>query len=147
VGDFSCDLSPLERETSVTPDPEATPDPESELPPGVPVYTLSSNCDGVAPRLRMVLEGTLWLGVSAPSERDWLPTEQVGTIFAGDVDPYPPQLDRRGRWFGCVGYELGDYTWRVLVGLDDAWHLIAVPVTVLEPGYPPAPTVPPTSRS
>ena len=70
------------------------------------VITGASSGIGKALALRLADEGA------------WL------TLFPVEDDQFPPHLDRRGRYFGCVIPDEGEQTCRVLVDLNDTMLLV-----------------------
>lgn len=147
VSGESCALAPFETETEATPKttPEATaevgetpPKRSGGLPPDwlpdLPTYTLSGECTEVEPLLTVASNGRLWLALLTADADDWL---QLDTI---EDDPYPPQLDGRGRYFGCAIPDEGEQVCYVLVTLDDMEYLVEVPIWVGDAYYAPAPT-------
>ncbi len=84
---------------------------------------LGNDCDDVEARLRVPNSGTIWLSLTISDQPDlWLPLEAV----AGD--PAPPQLDQRGRFFGCT--QEGDEVCQVKVEINSAAYQVVVPLVV-----------------
>jgi hypothetical protein len=138
-----CALERVEGEPEATPEataaatPEATPDPEANTPdwlPDLPTYTVGEDCDDLEPLLTVASNGTLWLALLTEDSDEWLPLDTL------EDDPYPPQLDGRGRYFGCAIPDEGEQTCYVRVTLDDEDYLVAVPLWVGDAYYAPVPT-------
>lgn len=86
-----------------------------------PALTLGDGCEDVAARLRVPASGTIWLSLTLSDQPDlWLPLDAV----AGD--PAPPQLDQRGRYFGCT--QGGDQVCQVTVEINAADYQVAIPL-------------------
>ncbi len=139
VGNVACELAlgdvDLDAEPEATPEPESTPEPDGNL---MPVYTLSEDCENVLRRLHVPSNETLWLALSWPDEEDWLQLDIL------EDDEHPPQLDRRGRFFGCANQEQGEFVCRVLVDWNGETVLVELPITVNPPYFAPTPTASPT---
>ncbi len=138
VGNVSCELAPrdvdLDAEPEVTPEPESTPEPD-EI--SLPTYTLGEDCENVLCRLHMPSNETLWLALSWTDEEAWLKLDIL------EDDEHPPQLDRRGRFFGCANPEQGEFVCRVLVDWNGETVLVELPITVNPPYFAPTPTASP----
>ena len=86
-------------ETTPESTPETTPEPNANTPdwlPDLPTYTLSDDCEDVERLLVVARNGTLWLALLSEDSDTWLSLDTV------EGDPYPPQLDGRGRYIGCA---------------------------------------------
>lgn len=137
VSDASCVLELVAIEAEAT--PEATPDQDMDILetepdwlPDLPIYTIGEDCEDIVPLLTVPSNGTLWLGLLYGDE--WLPLDTL------DDDPYPPQLDGRGRYFGCVIPDEGEQVCYVLVTLNDLDYLVEVPIWIGDAYYAPQPT-------
>jgi hypothetical protein len=61
-----------------------------------PTYTIGEGCDAVAERLSIPTNDIRWLSISVDGDDiTFLPLQAV------PGDPFPPQLDVRGRYFAC----------------------------------------------
>jgi hypothetical protein len=109
------------------PTPVPTVHPIDPITADYPVMTLGDDCNIVIPYLDMLTTETRWMAVSSPDETAWL------TLRSLNDDPYPPHLDGRGRYFGCVIPVEGEQTCRVLVEWNDAMVLVEIPVVVEPP--------------
>ena len=107
-----------------TPQNSASTPPPRTFSTDFPVMVLGDDCEEVIPRLRMLDHETLWLSVSTADEVGWL------TLLPVEDDPFPPHLDERGRYFGCILPEAGEQTCYVLVEWHENTVLLAIPVRV-----------------
>ena len=89
------------------------------------VYTLGDECDNVISQLEVPENGTLWLSISLQDD----PNTSLPLSILVD-DEFPPQLDRRGRFFGCEIQAQGEQICRVVVTVGDILYQIDVPVVV-----------------
>lgn len=129
-------------EATPEPEPEYTPEPGSHGSviaadsrhwlPRLPHYLLSDDCDDLEPLLTVPSNGTLWLALLYGDQ--WLELDTV------EDDPNPPQLDGRGRYFGCVIPDEGAQVCYVVVTLDEADYLVAVPLWVGDAYFASVPT-------
>jgi len=88
-----------------------------------PSLTLGDGCDDVEERLRLPNSGTIWLSLTISDQPDlWLPLDIITD------DPTPPQLDQRGRYFGCT--QDGEQVCQVKVEIDTGAYQIAIPLTL-----------------
>ncbi|MFN8452859.1 MAG: hypothetical protein U0521_30665 [Anaerolineae bacterium] len=84
---------------------------------------LGDGCADVEQRLRVPNSGTIWLSLTISGQPDvWLPLD----VIAGD--PAPPQLDQRGRFFGCT--QASEEVCQVMVEIDQKAYRIDVPLAV-----------------
>jgi len=84
---------------------------------------LGPDCEEVAARLSLPESGTIWLSLTLSDQPDlWLPLNLV----AGD--PAPPQLDQRGRYFGCT--QASEQVCQVKVEIDAATYQVAIPLAL-----------------
>jgi hypothetical protein len=135
------ELVEIDPETAPEATPEATPD-VGETPrglppdwlPDLPTYTLGDDCEDVERLLTVASNGTLWLALLSDDDYGWLPLENV------EDDPYPPQLDGRGRYFGCANPEEGEQVCYVLVEWNEETVLVAIPIFVGDAYFAPEPT-------
>jgi hypothetical protein len=134
-------VRPGETTPEATEEPEATPEatvePDAETPdwlPDLPTYTLGEDCADLESLLTVAANGRLWLALLTENDDEWLPLDTL------EDDPYPPQLDGRGRYFGCAIPDEGEQACYVRVTLDEAEYLVAVPLWVGDAYYAPAPT-------
>lgn len=109
------------------PTPLPTVHPIDPITDAYPVFTLGDDCENVIPYLEMLTTETRWMAVSSSEEEAWL------TLTPVDDDQFPPHLDRRGRYFGCIIPEEGEQACRVLVDLNDTMLLVEIPVVVEPP--------------
>jgi hypothetical protein len=139
VAGEECHLQLIEIDPEST--PEATPEPDDEESedttpdwlPELPTYTIGDDCQELLPLLTVAANGTLWMALLLPDSDDWLPLETL------EDDPYPPQLDGRGRYFGCSIPMEGEQVCYVLTELDEETVLVAVPLWVGDAYYAPQP--------
>jgi hypothetical protein len=104
--------------------PEVTPESTADWLPDLPIYTLSDDCETIEPLLTVASNGTLWLALLKDDADDWLALDTL------EDDPHPPQLDARGRYFGCAIPDEGAQPCYVLVTLDEVDYLVRVPLWV-----------------
>ncbi|MFN8375662.1 MAG: hypothetical protein U0694_22680 [Anaerolineae bacterium] len=147
VGSRSCTLAPIVVEETATAEvsavpratyrPTLTPIPttpsadETEAPAQgfasgtLVVLTLSDDCANLLSQLQVPENGVLWLSLSLQDDPDSaLPLSSLAD------DDFPPQLDRRGRYFGCSIPDQGEQVCRVVVTVGEVSYQIDVPVTV-----------------
>lgn len=122
IGTQSCALALLaddSEQMAVT--PEAT----AESGANPPVLTLGDDCVVVATRLVVAANGTLWLSLTrADALGEWLGLDAV------EGDDHPPQLDARGRYFGCANPVQGEQVCRVQVEVDEMVYQVEIPMLV-----------------
>ena len=139
VAGETCALERVDVDPEATPEatPEVTPEPSAATPdwlPDLPTYTLGDDCDDVERLLRVPSNGTLWLALLSEDGDEWLLLETI------EDDPYPPQLDGRGRYFGCAIPVEGEQVCYVVVEWSEETVLIAVPLWVGDAYIAPQPT-------
>jgi hypothetical protein len=170
VGSQSCTLAPAEveatpeaevtdateeptEEATATPRPTLTPTPSTTTEEATPeaeaegfstgelvVLTLSEDCIELLEQLQVPENGVLWISITLEDDPDSsLPLSSL------EDDEFPPQLDRRGRYFGCSIQEQGEQVCRVVVTLDGVSFQIDVPVVVEGAFVAPATAAPTTS--
>jgi hypothetical protein len=129
-------LTPIPR----TPSADATEEPADGFNTGdLVVLTLSEDCANLISQLQVPENGTLWLSLSLQDDPN------VALPLSALVDdPYPPQLDRRGRFFGCEIAAQGEQVCRVVVTVGETSYQIDVPV-VVEGAFVAPPAAAPTS--
>ena len=123
-------------ETTPESTPETTPEPNADIPDwllDLPTYTLSDDCEDIERLLAVARNGTLWLALFTQDSDTWLSLDTI------EDDPYPPQLDGRGRYFGCAIPVEGAQVCYVLAERDEETVLVAVPVWVGDAYYAPQP--------
>lgn len=88
-----------------------------------PSLTLGDGCADVVERLRVPNSGTIWLSLTISDQPDvWLPLDTIAD------DPAPPQLDQRGRYFGCT--QTDEQVCQVKVEFNTAAYQVAIPLVV-----------------
>ncbi len=85
--------------------------------------TLGDDCQNVSSRLHIPANATVWLGVTIKDLPGvWLPLSTV------EGDTAPPQIDQRGRYFGCTRAEGINQVCEVNVEIDATLYRLAVPL-------------------
>jgi hypothetical protein len=103
------------------------------------VLTLGDDCAELLEQLQVPANGVLWISITLEDDPDTsLP---LGSL---EDDSFPPQLDQRGRYFGCTIQEQGEQVCHVVVTLGEVSYQIDVPV-VVEGAFIAPTTVAPTS--
>jgi hypothetical protein len=133
-------LTPIPQPANADETPEAEAAVEGFSSGELVVLTLSDDCADLIEQLEVPENGTLWLSISLEND----PETSLPLSTLAD-DEYPPQLDRRGRFFGCEIGEQGEQVCRVVVTVDDVSYQIDVPVVVQGAFIAPEPTSAPTS--
>jgi hypothetical protein len=147
VGRQSCTLvlasvaeATAEATSEATPEAEAeaTAEPGSDL----PTLTLGDDCEDVAAGLVVPANGTLWLSLMLEDDPDiWLPLSEI------EGDENPPQLDRRGRYFGCEIPTQGEQFCLVQVEVDETAYRVMIPVQVAGAFFAPTSTAAPAATA
>lgn len=99
-----------------------------------PILTLGDDCVTLAPQLEVHSNDTLWFEVRMPREVVW---QQFETV---EGDPFPPALDKRGRYIGCKNTQAGQEVYCQALWQSDVTYLIRIPIRIL--GEYIAPTTP-----
>lgn len=128
LGDHACDLQPEFAYSLTWFERQFAPE---DLLAGEVVYHLGDNCRAVESRLRISQNATIWLAVRNEDDpKEWVELDRV----SGDSNP--PQLDRRGRFFGCGSENVGVRSCQVTVSVDGVTYRIEAPLRVVAPGTP-----------
>ena len=88
------------------------------------IYRVPDSCVAVLSRLRASIDQAVWLSLSITDQSDWL---KLHTIHN---DRHTPQLDKRGRYFGCAMPENGFHTCRIGFEMRGQRYQVFVPMRV-----------------
>ena len=137
IGNRSCDLTLIEPEDDdiASEDDDGTSGDDDGIEEDAPpTYTIGDDCEGLQNFLAdHPSNERLWLALSHPEEDGWLELETT------EDDDYPPQLDRRGRFFGCLIPEQGEQACFVSATLGDTTYAFIIPFTIGNAYYAPQP--------
>ncbi|MFN8375661.1 MAG: hypothetical protein U0694_22675 [Anaerolineae bacterium] len=115
-----------------TADPNAAPTAVPFFLGNAPTYTIGEGCDAVAERLIIPQNDVRWFSIAVEGDDvTLLPLQAV------PGDPYPPQLDTRGRYFACGIPEEGQQDCKVAALVGDQAYIIQIPVDVEEAYFGP----------
>ncbi|NWF70771.1 MAG: hypothetical protein HXY40_16935 [Chloroflexi bacterium] len=111
------------------------PDPNAPVPfflGNAPTYTVGEGCEAVVERLQIPQNDVRWFSITVEGDDvTLLPLQPVPN------DPFPPQLDTRGRYFACGIPETGQQACQVAVLVGEQAYIVSIPINVEEAYFGP----------